>query len=134
MTSPNRTCPRCGVRRQAKDGPGRGDLCRDCWLVERDRTEPPAPATVRGIQGRRLNELLATRAHIDAEIERIQAAIAPNDGRRRIATCGTESGYSKHRRTGEESCEACKKAWRDGERRRAARRKMRRPLTMNGAA
>lgn len=29
-------------------------------------------------------------------------------GDRRVAQCGTESGYSKHRRNGEVACQACK--------------------------
>lgn len=134
MTSAVRTCPRCGIRRQVHES-RTGELCRDCWLVERNA---PQAAVMRGPAALRLNELLAMRARIDAEIAALQRAAQRRTGSHRPAICGTESGYSKHRREGEETCEACKKARREGERRRAARRIMRRPIiseiATNGAA
>lgn len=42
--------------------------------------------------------------------------------KRRPAECGTESGYSRHRRLGEETCAECRKAWADAESARNARR------------
>lgn len=39
------------------------------------------------------------------------------------ANCGTDSGYSHHRRRGEEACEDCCEARRMAERSRAARRR-----------
>ena len=38
-----------------------------------------------------------------------------------IAVCGTESGYSRHRNLGTETCEPCREAHREGNRRRALR-------------
>ena len=49
----------------------------------------------------------------------------PNN--RKVAVCGTEAGYEKHRReTGKVECEPCKAAHRKGN----ARRAQRRPVTV----
>ena len=48
--------------------------------------------------------------------------VTPYAERQAVASCGTESGYSKHRRKGEPMCEPCRDAHRAGERRRAAAR------------
>lgn len=87
----------------------------------------------------RLAELYRLRLKVDAEIAAIEAAVTreAEDARRireqaersgtpiplrRVAVCGTDGGYHKHRRTGEVACEPCTIAHRLTERERRERR------------
>ena len=90
----------------------------------------------------RVERLLDLRKRIDAEIDQIEQEIEDeiaamrrarlsavkakaSIGRRRVAECGTDGGYYRHRRTlGEDACEACKLAHRVAESERRARREV----------
>ena len=75
---------------------------------------------------RRLVELTALRARIDAEIATLEAALEPSRKRgvprRPPAKCGTDGGYYRHVRTlREPACRECLDAHRDYEARRSGR-------------
>jgi hypothetical protein len=88
----------------------------------------------------RLATLHELRSKVDAEIVAIERAIAVEQERarllareetlrrkvnRKVALCGTPSGYYRHRRTlAEPACEDCLRAHRQAERDRARRRKL----------
>jgi hypothetical protein len=91
----------------------------------------------RTARARRLMELYNLRSRINAEIVVIEAEINAeaqvqivvaetqlNRRRRRVAECGTESGYANHRRIKKEpACQACKLAHAAYERDRTRRAK-----------
>lgn len=77
----------------------------------------------------RLAQLRTLRDQIDAEIDRLitQVAIARLtivEPWPRVAQCGTDGGYYRHRRTlGETACRPCRDAHAAAERDRAGRRR-----------
>jgi hypothetical protein len=89
----------------------------------------------------RIRQLVALRNKIDAELEQIRARVAAEAEaqhrarekaldagvglhRRKVAQCGTDSGYYRHRRRRHEpACEACLLAHRVAESVRAARKR-----------
>jgi WhiB family redox-sensing transcriptional regulator len=85
--TPKRICMACPVRQQ----------CLDYALAQPELT---------GIWGGTSHR----------QREKIRWA-SPTPGKQRVARCGTESGYTRHRRWGEDPCDACKAAhalaWRE---------------------
>lgn len=83
----------------------------------------------------RLRVLRARRDQLDALIRRLEEAERQDgDGPRPVAQCGTETGYDRHRRLGEEADEACKNAKREAERARYTHRKAQRQARLGRAS
>ena len=89
---------------------------------------PLVPVTVGQIlSGREASVILrCSECHVDhhlyVSLNLFSKFIDTNpDNQCRPAECGTESGYSKHRRNGTPICEMCASAHREGNRRRAKR-------------
>ena len=76
---------------------------------------------------RRLSQLLDLHKRIEGELRRVSKIVAAESPkRRRVAECGTESGYQRHRRTLRDTpCDACKEAHSTYESHRAYRAKLR---------
>lgn len=78
---------------------------------------------------RRIWELMALRERIDTEIAALEQAVIAEVAALKLAQarmqeplCGTESGYTRHRRKGEPTCAGCRRAKAEAERRRVAAR------------
>lgn len=71
---------------------------------------------------RRYQELVNLRRNVDRELARLEKLMRKRpSSRAKVAACGTDAGYSRHRKNGEDACDACKKAHTDYERARAYR-------------
>lgn len=71
---------------------------------------------------RRYQELVALRRKVDRELARLEKLARKRPATRaKVAACGTDAGYSRHRKRAEDACDACKRAHSDYEKARAYR-------------
>lgn len=131
MSSTVRTCPRCGIRRQVHES-RTGELCRDCKKVDPTWPVHSALESVESVDRtitprERAQRLLYLRRCIDAELAFLDRRMN-HEGPKRVPDplCGTESGYTRHRRRGETTCDDCRRAHARGEQQRAMRRALKR--------
>lgn len=61
----------------------------------------------------RVNRLLTLREAVDDELKQLANIARTADAPRKTATCGTDSGYYRHRRRSEEPCRGCRRAHAD---------------------